>query len=392
MIKLRHIFSLLATATLMVACSSDSDLPVTHPDGYGELGFSIGSGVLTRADIKYVPYDFDRDPHTMGVWGWHDLSTANFSNEACKMFDNQEVTASMETLNDKDTVMWSYNPKKYWFNYAEYNKFDFIGYMPHSENTTLTTTENDNEYKLTMPVSFPDGAVFSPVETALMCAAPVHLTVADGRVSFLMDQTLTAYTLVFELGEKMDSLRDFIIKDVKLYGESLAYSGTVSRTYTWSNTGNSWTVGNITWSDVLSKDVAYEDRISVPYRNNGGDTLSKYYIDPVKAGENTPAKPGMLRVTKTPVQWGTPIYVIPNSTFAPVFEVTYDAVVTNENKDDVVTRKDIKSTIAFTEDIFGTFTQGKMGSTHPIRIKIVPDHLYVLADADQYFGYLPLGN
>lgn len=392
MIKTKNIFVIAAAALLAAACSSDEEFAVTHPDGWDEINFTIGGGAVTRADITYIPYDFNRDPHTMGVFGYHDLSAATIDDEANKIFYNTEVTA---TLDDDDVVTWSYPNKKYWFDYALYNSFDFFGLMPYNENATLTTGSEEGEFTLTMPVSFPNGAVFSPVETALVCAEPQHMSETGGTIPFRMDQTLTGYALRFQLGDQMDELRDFIIKDVRIYGESLAYSGTVSRTYTYSS--NKWISGDITWTDVLTKNLDVnnvddaEAIISVPYVHNPQDSVNheSYYIDNYGEDEaNDIQGIGALRVTKKLVQWGIPIYVIPNTTFNPIIEVTYDVVVQNEAGEDIVTRKDVKSTIKFGSEVFGEQSLGKMGFSQPVRIKIIPDYLYVLADADQTFGYL----
>lgn len=375
MIKTKNILAIAAVVLCATACTND-DLPLTHADGYGEVAFSVGNA--TRADITYIPYDYARDPHTMGTFGWHDLSSSTIDNAANKMFDNTEVTATM----DENIVTWSYENKKYWFDYADYTSFDFFGYMPYNESTTLTSPE-DNVYTLTMPVEFSDDYdVFSPEETALVCAEPQHKVLGDGTIPFRMDQTLTAYTLKFQLGEAMDNVRDFIVKDVKIYGESLAHSGTVTRSYTWDSSEKAWVSGNITWvsESITRMDVTRDNACSIPYRNNAGEdeTLAQYYDD-----ENS-----QLRVTNTAVQWGTPIYMIPADVVNPIFEVVYDAVVTDENGNDIVTRKDIHSTIQLNSEIFGTLTLGTMGKYQPITVKIVPDHLYVLADADQTFGWV----
>ncbi len=391
--KIKNIFLVVAAATL-VACSSE-DLPVTHADGWDEITFSVGAEA-SRADINYVPYDYNRDPHTMGVFGYCNLGQES----QLTIFNNTEVTAAQ----DKETsaVSWSYENKKYWFDYAMYQSFDFFGCMPYNENTTLTKVEGQtNQYKLTMPVEFPNGGVFSPVETALLCAEPKHVGLPEGAVPFRMDQTLSAYALRFQLGDKMDELRDFIIKDVKVYGNGLAYSGNVSRTYTY-NTGE-WTASAITWvGDVLTKSVTKEESMSIPYVNNPQDSasLASFYIDNYGAVNNGV---GALRVTKKLVQWGKPMYIIPNlynevylyypDEYNLIFEVVYDVVVQNEAGGDVVTRKDVHSTIEFNTENFGSdlFSCGDAGEVQSIVIKIVPDHLYVLADADQTIGYIVVG-
>jgi len=390
--KIKNIFLVAATAVL-AACSSE-DLPVTHADGWDEIRFSVGTEA-TRADITYIPYDYERDPHTIGTFGYHDLGTT----DEAQIFTNTEVTAALDE--ETSTVSWSYPNKKYWFDYAIYDSFDFFATMPYNDDATLVKDESqENTYTLSMPVTF-DGAVFSPVETALLCAEPQHLDEAEGVIPFRMDQTLTGYALRFQLGDQMDELRDFIIKDVKVYGNSLAYSGTVSRSYTYAptdeNAVNGWVSGDITWSGVATKDLDptvakdVENIISIPYINNPQDSTSHadYYIDAWGADEEHEiAGVGALRVTSKLVQWGNPIYIIPNTAFNPTFEVIYDVVVQNEDGDDIITRKDVHSTIVFNTDNFGEQSLGEMGKVQPIRIKIVPDHLYVLADADQTFGYI----
>ena len=385
--KKLNIFIAVAAALFLGACSSE-ELPLTQADGYGEIKFSIGNEG-TRADITYIAYDYDRDPHTMSVYGWHDLGSATFDNADNKIFYNTEVTASI--LEPKG-VVWEYNPKKYWFDYAAYNSFDFFGCMPYNENTTLTSPES-NSYTMTMPVDFDDDyEVFSPEETALLCHEPINRTIAEGVIPFRMDQTLSAYKLLFQLGDNMDNIRDFIIKGVKIYGEGLATSGTVSRTYTWDAVKESWETGDITWSGVATTDVTKENAYSIPYRNNASlnEEWEAFYTDKLDAEERIVPGQGTLRVTNTAVQWGNPVYIIAVDGSTPKFEVIYDVVVTDEEGKDIITRPNVHSVIEFTNENFGERTTGVMGMTQPITVKIVPDHLYVLADADQTFGWITL--
>lgn len=374
-----------AAMALMLAACSNEDLPLTHPDGYGEINFTVGSDGVTRADgdITYVAYDYSRDPHSMGVYGWHDLSSSTFNVAENNMFSNTEVTATL----DEGIVTWSYANKKYWIDYVNCANFDFFGYMPYNEDATLTSAST-NEYTLSMPVVFEEGfSVFSPVETSLICNVPDHKILGDGTIPFKMDQTLMAYTLEFQLGDKMDNVRDFIIKDVKIYGEGMAHSGTVSRTYTWDVIGG-WIPSPIQWSNTQIVDVEKAEAKSIPYKNNAGDDedLADFYTDGATEGVGT------LRVTNVPVQWGTPIYMIPIPAAKPMFEVIYDVVVVDEEGNDVVTRENIHSFIEVNEENFGEISQTTMGKTRPVSVKIVPDHLYVLADADQKFSWIVLGN
>ena len=162
MIKKLNIFMTAAAALMLAACSSD-DMPLTHPDGYGEINFTVGNEAVTRADgdITYVAYDYSRDPHSMGVYGWHDLSSSTFGVAGNNMFYNTEVKATL----DEGIVTWSYENKKYWIDYVNCGTFDFFGYMPYNKDATLTSTKT-NEYKFSMPVEFEEGfSVFSPIET-----------------------------------------------------------------------------------------------------------------------------------------------------------------------------------------------------------------------------------
>ncbi len=377
---------------LTVACSGD-DMPLTHPDGYGEVKFAIGNDV-TRA-VKYIPYDYNRDPHTMGVIGWYDKSSAVDLTKN-KMFENLEVTAEVD--DDTDELSWAYSPVRYWVEFAKFSTFDNFAYMPYNGDAEVTRL--GNVYTLTVPVDFGTGKPFS-IDEVLMCNLPDYKNDADGVISFNMDQALTGYQLVFQLGEQMSQLRYFVVKSVKVFGTSFLNKGTLSREYTWDNIASKWSSGNIGWSidEVNDKfDVDSADAVAIPYRDNSADAptgkdWTEYYKTVTETVDQEEVSYGVLRVNKDAVPWGKPIYLLPATGFNPVFEVTYDAVVVNEDGDDVVTRKNVVSTIEFSEDYFEKLkTAGptEMGKTRTIHVKIVPDHLYVLADADQTFGYIPV--
>lgn len=79
----------------------------------------------------------------------------------------------------------------------------------------------------------------------------------------------------------------------------------------------------------------------------------------------------------------------------PTIAVTYDVVFKDENKNEVITRKDITSTIKLNKENFGNTTSGsgsigagKTAMINPIKILIQPLYLYVLADQDAYTGHL----
>ena len=60
--------------------------------------------------------------------------------------------------------------------------------------------------------------------------------------------------------------------------------------------------------------------------------------------------------------------------------------------DGTVTRENVTKSIVFNKDNFANLKKtGLMpGKLNSLEIAIVPDHLYVLADADQYIGYLEI--
>ena len=386
--KIGNILKGVAVVMLTAACSGD-DMPLTHPDGYGEVKFAIGNDV-TRA-VNYIPYDYNRDPHTMGVIGWYDKLSADDLTKN-KMFENLEVTAEVD--DDTGDLSWAYSPVRYWVEFANFNTFDNFAYMPYNENAQVT--RDANVYTLTVPVNFGPGNPFS-IDEVLMCNLPDYKNDADGVISFKMDQALAGYQLVFQLGEQMSQLRYFVVKSVKVYGTSFLNKGTLSREYTWSPLDSKWSSEDISWAideEHDKFDVAAADAVAIPYRDNKADAptgkdWSEYYKTVTETVDQEEVSYGVLRVNKDAVPWGKPIYLLPATDFNPVFEVTYDAVVVNEDGDDVVTRKNVVSTISFDDNNFEKLkTAGatEMGKARTIYVKIVPDHLYVLADADQIYG------
>ena len=386
--KIGNILKGVAVVMLTAACSGD-DMPLTHPDGYGEVKFAIGNDV-TRA-VNYIPYDYNRDPNTMGVIGWYDKSSAEDLTKN-KMFSNIKVTAEVD--DDTDDLSWAYSPVRYWVEFANFNTFDNFAYMPYNKDAEVTRDEN--VYTLSIPVNFGAGKPFSTDEV-LLCNLPDYKNDADGVISFKMDQALAGYQLVFQLGDQMSQLRYFVVKSVKVYGTGFLNKGTLSREYTWSNVGSTWSSGGISWTideENDKFDVAAADAVAIPYRDNSADAptgkdWSEYYKTVTETVDQEEVSYGVLRVNKDAVPWGKPIYLLPATGFNPVFEVTYDDVVVNEDGKDVVTRKNVVSTIEFSEDNFEklkTAVATEMGKARTIYVKIVPDHLYVLADADQIYG------
>ena len=60
----------------------------------------------------------------------------------------------------------------------------------------------------------------------------------------------------------------------------------------------------------------------------------------------------------------------------------------DENKTEVITRKDVTSTIILNQQYFNTLKPESTATIYPINILIQPRFLYVLADQDAWSGVL----
>lgn len=347
----------LAAAAMFTACSSDIDY--TEPDNMtDEITFSVGSigmpsKIASRAGHDHKAWNPDVHANTLGVFGFCEGST---------IFDNQKVTYN------STGSRWEYSPTKYWKDYANKNS-DFFGYMVEEDElppATIETSETSgtSKYTLSFPASISSPILTSADNTPLICHAPKHTT-EKFAIPFDMDQTLTGYCLQFQLGEKMDNIRDFVITNVKVYGNNLPVSGTVSRTYTFAD--GTWTAAPVKWENVT--------------KGNVPEPLSL---------ESEP-----ITVTSQDwTDWGTQtFFAIPHADFNPTIEVTYNVVANDDNNGDntTITRKDVKSKIILNATNFSNLVAATTGEIHPIRIKIVPDYLYVLSDDDHATGVLVVG-
>ena len=171
----------------------------------------------------------------------------------------------------------------------------------------------------------------------------------------------------------------YFITNVKIYGDDLPFSGTVSRTYTFD--GSDWTAGAVTWTDVTTCSVSADKAVSVPISLNPSQVTVNTHTDWVKWGDKDKVTDGAF-------------YAIPSADFTPTIEVTYNVVTNDDGNGDgsTITRKDVKSTIILNATNFQNLAIGTTtGEIHPIRIKIVPDYLYVLSDDDHATGVLVVG-
>lgn len=350
----KKILTIASIMAIVTSCSND-DLAVTQPDEfYSPISFGVESTngeakIITRADAhSHIAYNSTRDPETMGVYGF------------CNVTDKETIFKNVEATYDAGaTPKWGYDNTKYWGEYAEGTDFDFFAYMPYKEEEA-TLTGSGSVRTLSFPVTT-DPISFNS-KSGLICHAPVHKSVLGETIPFQMDQILTGLQFEFQLGTRMDMIREFKITKVELYG-SFPTSGTVSRTYT--KAGSTWSAGDVTWSNLVNTAKVKNDALTI---------------------KNAPSELIINQsATKT---WGDPFYVIPDASFAPTIKVTYDVIVEGTTE---VSRKGVESIIVFNSDNFSKYTSaGVTGKINPVKINIVPSYLYVLADSDQLQGYLVL--
>lgn len=381
------LFAFLASLT---ACESN-DLPIQHADSYRYITFAARTQKMTtRADDRYESYDpvLRMHPKNMGVFGYYNFATHSFENTGTETGGkNHAIFDNIQVDYNTSTKTWSPKEEKRWDAYPDCN-FDFFGYMPHSESATLSKpSATESTYLLTIPFSMP-----SPIlaqkdlrKAPIICAKPEHKgsTTAGGSdatfgrvVTFLFDQTLTGYNLNFQLDQKMNAIRHFRIKGVKIYGkglndEGLATGGNVSRSYTWSN--NEWTAKAIQWSNLNKVIITEENAIKLAKNSETPFTPEdKEYMDIDDSKYH---------------RWGTTFYAIADASFVPTIAVTYDVILKDE-KGETVTRKDVTSTIILRNKYFETLNPAQTAAIYNINILIQPRYLYVLADQDAYTGHL----
>ena len=382
------LFAFLASLT---ACESN-DLPIQHADSYRYITFAARTQKMTtRADDRYESYDpvLRMHPRNMGVFGYYNFATHSFETTGTETGgNNHAIFDNIQVVYDTSTKTWSTKEEKRWDAYPDCN-FDFFGYMPHSESATLRKpSATESTYLLTIPFSMQAvNGNPSPIlaqkdlrQAPIICAKPEHKgsTTAGGSdatfervVTFLFDQTLTGYNLNFQLDQKMNAIRHFRIKGVKIYGKGLATGGNVSRSYTWSN--NEWTAKAIQWSDLKKVNITEENAIKLAKNSETPFTPEyKEYMDIDDSKYH---------------RWGTTFYAIADASFVPTIAVTYDVILKDE-KGEPVTRQDVTSTIILGNKYFETLNPAQTAAIYNINILIQPRYLYVLADQDAYTGHL----
>lgn len=385
------LFAFLASLT---ACESN-DLPIQHADSYRYITFAARTQKMTtRADDRYESYDpvLRMHPRNMGVFGYYNFASHSFETTGTETGgNNHAIFDNIQVDYDTSTKTWSTKEEKRWDAYPNSN-FDFFGYMPHSESATLSKpSATESTYLLTIPFSMPTiNGNPSPIlaqkdlsQAPIICAKPEHKgsTTAGGSdatfervVTFLFDQTLTGYNLNFQLDQKMNAIRHFRIKGVKIYGKGLATGGNVSRSYTWSN--NEWTAKAIQWSNLKKVNITEENAIKLARDENSEK--------PFTPGDNESMDIDDSKYHR----WGTTFYAIADASFVPTIAVTYDVILLKDEKGETVTRKDVTSTIILGNKYFETLNPAQTAAIYNINILIQPRYLYVLADQDAYTGHL----
>lgn len=385
--KKKQYITLLTTVLIGINACESSDLPIQHADSYDYITFAVKTQkTQTRAQV-YEGYDASRHPQTLGVFGYYNLPAHNFTSAEgtnYAIFNNETVNY------DKTSGNWKTDPERKWDDYKN-NNFDFFGYMPQNGQASLTkSSTQESTYVLSIPYTIPQlYDKSSPIlfekdlsKAPIICALPEHKegTTAAGTektfervVEMKFDQTMTGYYLNFQLDTRMNKLRHFRIKGVKIYG-TLPTGGNLSRSYTYKE--NSWTAEAIKWTDLKTTE----------FDANNGIALAK---DKDAEYPASPAANDTLNLNDTKFRrWGATFYAPSTTLFVPTIAVTYDVTMEDENKKEITTRENVTSTIILDNKYFSTLKPESTATIYPINILIQPRFLYVLADQDAWSGFL----
>lgn len=380
--KKKQYITLLTTVLIGLNACESSDLPIQRADSYDYITFAVKTQKTQTRAQEYEGYDASRHPQTLGVFGYYNLPDHDFTSaEGNAIFNNETVNY------DKTSGNWKTNPERKWDDYKS-NNFDFFGYMPQNAQASLTkSSTSESTYVLSIPYTIqindkPSPILFDLKQAPIICALPVHKegTTAAGTektfervVEMKFDQTMTGYYLNFQLDTRMNKLRHFRIKGVKIYG-TLPTGGTLSRSYTFN--GKSWTPEAIKWTDLQTTNFDVSTGIALPKDQDAEKPAS-------------PAANDTLNLNDTKFRrWGATFYAPSTTLFVPTIAVTYDVTMEDENKKEITTRKEVTSTIILNQQYFSTLKPESTATIYPINILIQPRFLYVLADQDAWSGFL----
>lgn len=385
--KKKQYITLLTTVLVGLNACESSDLPIQHADSYDYITFAVKTQKTQTRAQEYEGYNASRHPHTLGVFGYYNLPAHGFTSAE----GTNHAIFNNETVNyDANSGNWKTNPERKWDDYKN-NNFDFFGYMPQNAQASLTkSSTQESTYVLSIPYTIPQlNGKPSPIlfekdlsEAPIICALPEHKegTTAAGTektfermVEMKFDQTMTGYYLNFQLDTRMNKLRHFRIRGVKIYG-TLPTGGTLSRSYTFN--GNSWTAENIKWNDLQTKEFDATNGIALAKDKDAENPASP------KEGE-------ALDINDLDFyRWGATFYAPSTTLFVPTIAVTYDVTMEDENKKEITTRENVTSTIILGNQYFSTLKPESTATIYPIHILIQPRFLYVLADQDAWSGFL----
>lgn len=383
--KKKQYITLLTTVLIGINACESNDLPIQRADNYDYITFAVKTQKAQTRAQEYEGYDASRHPHTLGVFGYYNLPDHNFTsaegtNQA--IFNNETVEYDTQSGN------WKTDPERKWDDYKS-NNFDFFGYMPQNAQASLTkSSTSESTYVLSIPYTIPqlnDKAspiLFDLKQAPIICALPEHKegTTAAGTektfervVEMRFDQTMTGYYLNFQLDTRMNKLRHFRIRGVKIYG-TLPTGGTLSRSYTYN--GNSWTAEAIKWTDLQTTVFDANNEIALAKDKDAENPAS-------------PAANDTLNLNDTKFRrWGATFYAPSTTLFVPTIAVTYDVTMADEKGTEVITRENVTSTIILNQQYFSTLKPESTATIYPINILIQPRFLYVLADQDAWSGFL----
>lgn len=372
---MKKLYIYIIGAMALAACSDNInyDMPDNVTD---QVQFTVGNvlageTLTSRAEedshTHAVTYDPKFHPNKLGVFASYGSTI-------------KPVNMTTDATKPAGSTSYVWKSDLYWPEISDQESIDFIGYMVDgSIPETAEVTNEDGTYTLSFPAT-----IAAPVLTSanvdkapLVCCEPITVTKQVAQVNFDMDRTLTGYSVWFQLGDDMDRIRDFEITEVSIYG-SAPKAGTVNVTY---EAGGK----TITWSDL--REVADFGTEKAPLLLTWGKTLT---INQATSGYQKWGESGENCETSQA------FFAIPSADFNPYIKVKYNVIVdndgtTNADNQGIVTRKGVVSTIQFKKINFSSLTKGQTGKVNPIKIKIVPSYLYVLADEDQTTtGYITL--
>lgn len=374
---MKKLYIYIIGAMALAACSDNInyDMPDNVTD---QVQFTVGNvlageTLTSRAEegghTHAVTYDPTKHPNKLGVFASYGSTI-------------KPVNMTTGATQSAGSTSYVWKSDLYWPEISDQESIDFVGYM---YETTLPADaelkKEDGNYKLSFTASLAKSVLLSSeVDKAplVCCRIPESITKQVAQVNFDMDRTLTGYSVWFQLGDDMDRIRDFEITEVSIYG-SAPTKGTVNVTY---KAGGEKT---ITWSDL--REVADFGTEKAPLPLTWGKPLT---INQATSGYQKWGESGAGNETSQA------FFAIPSADFNPYIKVKYNVIVdndgaTNAANQGIVTREGVVSTIQFNQTNFTKLTKGQTGKVNPIKIKIVPSYLYVLADEDQTTtGYITL--